>query len=59
MLRSKTPFFAIVVFIMFLVFLGISYLINAFNARSVLMIGASVYLLFKINIFINKNKFDI
>jgi hypothetical protein len=55
MLMKKAPFFSIAIFIIFLVFLGISYLINAFTARTVIVVGIALYYLLKINFIFYKN----
>jgi oligosaccharide repeat unit polymerase len=49
LLVNKNPWFASVVFLMFLGFVGLSFLISIFTARYVFLITGSLYLLFTIN----------
>ena len=47
--RMRTPFFFIVIFIVFLVWLGLSYLINAFTNRALFGVGFIMFFIFKLN----------
>lgn len=47
--RTRTPFASITIFIMFLGFLGMSYLINPFTSRTLLAVGFIIYIIFNLN----------
>ena len=54
LLKIKNPFLSLSVIFIFLVFLGMSYLINIFTARTVIMIGFALYCLLSINYLFKK-----
>lgn len=54
--KLRNPYFSISVFFTFLVFLGISYLINIFTSRSVIMIAITLYGLLKLDSIFQKKK---